>query len=460
MKTTRKAACVALGALAALVGYASEARAEYPSPGFYVGLYGGYTLKLGDWDLGKAPRTDHELQPKSAPVAGLRLGFHILPQLVVEAGGGYLPVKSTKDENNTVFKYDFDLLFHFIKSDWSPYLGLGGGAYAVTDSGDLGGDNDIQAHAALGVRGLVHKNLALRIEARDHLVDAYKKFEGNNLELSLGLDIFPFAKEEEPPPPPPDRDGDGVLDTDDQCPDNPGPVALKGCPDRDKDGIIDMRDKCPDEPGEAAYDGCPPPPPDRDGDGVLDADDLCPDTPGKVEFKGCLDSDGDTVYDHEDRCPEQAGPVELKGCPDRDGDSVPDIDDKCPDTPGLPDHQGCVPEAVAKFTGTIKGINFATGSDRILPNSYPVLNDAVKVMQEYPSLRIQIDGHTDDRGNDEKNQKLSEARAASVKAYLVSKGIEESRLSTAGYGESKPIEDNKTAKGRAANRRIEFSILK
>lgn len=459
MKTVNRLACVALGALAALVGMTSEARAEYPKPGLYIGVFGGYTLKLGDWDLGEAPRKDKSFQPKSAPIVGLRLGYHIIPQLIAEIGGGYLPIKSTKGGNNTGFKYDFDLYFHFLKSDWSPFLGLGGGAYLTTKGGDLGGDNDIQGHASLGLRGLVHPNLAIRLEVRDYLVDAYGDWKGNNLEFTGGLDIYPFGKKKEAAPPS-DRDGDGVPDVDDACPDNPGPAELKGCPDRDKDGVADHLDKCPDEPGDPAHQGCPPPPPDKDGDGVPDADDLCPDTPGKPEFQGCLDTDGDGVYDHEDRCPEEAGLKELKGCPDRDGDGVADIDDKCPDKPGLPDHDGCVPEAVAKFTGTIKGINFATGSDRILPNSYAVLNDAVKVLQDYPTLRLQIDGHTDDRGNDDMNQKLSEARAASVKAYLVSKGVDESRLATTGYGESKPIEDNKTAFGRAANRRIEFSIMK
>ena len=72
--------------------------------------------------------------------------------------------------------------------------------------------------------------------------------------------------------------------------------------------------------------------------------------------------------------------------------------------------------------------------------------------------KVQIDGHTDDQGNDEYNKNLSDERAASVKAYLVSKGIGEARLSSAGYGETKPVADNNTAAGRAKNRRVEMTL--
>ncbi len=456
MKLSHRLVGVALAAAAGVIGMPSEARAEYPDPGLYVGVFGGYTLKLNDWDLGEAPRADRDVQPKSAPIVGLRLGYHILPQLVGELGGGYLPLKSTDDESNTAFKYDLDLYYHLLSGDISPFVGAGTGAYLTTDSGDLGGDNDIQIHASLGARGLITDNIALRGELRDYWVDSYTTFGGNNLEISIGLDIYPFVKEKAPPPPP-DRDGDGILDAEDACPDSPGPATLQGCPDRDSDGVADNKDQCPDEPGDPALGGCPPA--DKDADGVLDADDLCPDDRGEVVFKGCLDSDRDGIYDHEDRCPQVAGPKELKGCPDKDGDTVPDIDDKCPDKAGLPEHEGCIPDAVAAFTGAIKGINFETGSARILPNSFAVLDEAVKVLTEYKSLRLQIDGHTDNQGKADMNQKLSEDRAASVKTYLVSKGVDEGRLVTAGYGDTKPVEDNKAPKGRAANRRIEFSVL-
>jgi outer membrane protein OmpA-like peptidoglycan-associated protein len=117
------------------------------------------------------------------------------------------------------------------------------------------------------------------------------------------------------------------------------------------------------------------------------------------------------------------------------------------------------PSVIAQFTGAIKGINFDLGKATILPVSYPILNQAVSTLTMYKSLRIRIDGHTDSVGTHELNQKLSEDRAESVKAYLVSKGIDGSRIETAGFGDTRPVESNQTEEGRAANRRIEFSIL-
>ena len=136
-----------------------------------------------------------------------------------------------------------------------------------------------------------------------------------------------------------------------------------------------------------------------------------------------------------------------------------DVDDKCPDKAGLPDHQGCVPDAVAAFTGAIRGINFATGSAKILPTSYTVLDQAVAVLKQFPQLRLRIEGHTDNVGKPEDNKKLSQARADAVRAYLVSKGVANDRFEAAGFGDTRPVQDNKTPEGRAANRRIEFAVL-
>ena len=363
---------------------------------------------------------------------------------------------STDGESNNIFKYDFDLYYHLLPGDISPFVGLGTGAYQTTRGGDLKRDNDIQLHGSLGVRGLVTDHIAARVEVRDYLVDSYSTFGGNNLELTAGIDIYPFVGEKEPPPPA-DQDGDGIVDTEDACPTQPGPEALKGCPDRDGDGVIDREDGCPDEPGDPALGGYPEK--DQDGDGVVDAEDKCPTVPGLAALQGCPDTDSDGLADAEDRCPNDAGPAELKGCPDRDGDKVVDIDDKCPDKTGLPEHEGCLPDAVAAFTGSIKGINFQTGSSTILPNSFPALDEAVKVLKEYESLKLRIDGHTDNKGDAAMNLQLSRARAASVKTYLVSKGIAADRLQTDGHGDTKPVEDNASAKGRAANRRIEFTVL-
>jgi outer membrane protein OmpA-like peptidoglycan-associated protein len=451
---------VLLCTVAGIIVLPMTAQADYPNHGVYIGVYGGYMLKYGTWNFGseaEAARPRGILQPKSPPLVGLRLGFHFLPQLIGEVGGAFLPLTSTEGGKNTGLKADFDLYYHLLSGDNSPFVGLGAGAFALMKGGDLGGDADMQAHVSLGVRGLLTRSLALRAEVRDYTVRDYSKIGWcQNIELTAGLDFYLSGAEKKILSlPPSDRDNDGIPDSIDQCPDQAGPKALNGCPDRDGDGIADKDDQCPDQAGPLALHGCP----DRDGDGVADKDDQCPDQAGLIAIHGCPDRDGDGIADKDDRCPDQAGPIALHGCPDRDGDGVPDIDDSCPDQRGLPEYHGCLPEAVKKFTGAIKGINFKTGSATILPNSFMILDQAVMVLQQYKSLRIRVEGHTDNVGDAEVNQKLSESRAESVKTYFMSKGIDFSRIETAGYGDSRSVESNKTGSGRAANRRIEFTVL-
>ena len=240
-----------------------------------------------------------------------------------------------------------------------------------------------------------------------------------------------------PPPPveePKDIDKDGVLDENDKCPDVPGLASLQGCPDRDGDGITDLEDKCPDVPGLARYQGCPIP--DRDKDGINDEIDKCPDVPGVARYQGCPipDTDGDGVNDEEDKCINEKGPASNFGCP------IIGVD------------------IIKRVNLAAKNVFFATASDKLLAQSNKRLNDVVAILNENPSFKIQIDGHTDSQGNDAYNQDLSDRRAASVKAYLVGKGISESRLNSKGYGETTPVADNNTAKGRAENRRVEMTL--
>ncbi len=242
-----------------------------------------------------------------------------------------------------------------------------------------------------------------------------------------------------PPPPPPmpvilDRDGDGVLDTFDRCPDTPGLASLQGCPDRDGDGIADIDDKCPDVAGVARFQGCPIP--DTDGDGINDEVDKCPTVPGLARYQGCPipDTDGDGVNDEDDKCINDKGPASNFGCP------------------------VISEEIIKRIKIAAQNIFFETAKSTLLARSFPKLNDVVSILKDNPSFKVQIDGHTDSQGSDEYNHTLSHDRAASVKAYLVSKGIDESRLSSTGYGETKPVEDNKTAVGRAQNRRVEMTL--
>lgn len=239
-----------------------------------------------------------------------------------------------------------------------------------------------------------------------------------------------------PPPPPADTDGDGIPDPSDKCPTVKGLAKYEGCPipDTDKDGINDEEDKCPNEPGFAKYQGCPIP--DTDKDGINDEEDKCPTVSGVARYQGCPipDTDNDGVNDEEDKCPNLAGPRENQGCP-------------------------VINEEVRKRVDyAANNILFVTGSAKLQSKSFKGLNEVVKILQDNPDMKLAIDGHTDNVGNDAYNQKLSDDRAASVKAYFVSKGIDESRITSAGHGETQPIADNKTAAGKQKNRRVEMKL--
>ena len=233
--------------------------------------------------------------------------------------------------------------------------------------------------------------------------------------------------------------------------------------DTDKDGIIDSLDKCPTVPGLAKYDGCPVP--DTDKDGINDDEDKCPEVAGLARYQGCPvpDTDKDGINDEEDKCPTEAGTAINQGCPfvDTDGDGVPDPDDKCPDVAGPKENQGCPEikeEVVKKINYAAQNIYFATGKATLLSRSFKGLDEVVRIMKDDAELKLTIDGHTDNTGADALNQRLSENRAAAVKAYLVKKGIDGSRLVSAGYGEAQPVADNKTAAGRQKNRRVELKL--
>ncbi len=288
------------------------------------------------------------------------------------------------------------------------------------------------------------------------------------------------------PPPPPDTDKDGIPDPQDACPTTPGVAspdpAKNGCPpppppppDTDGDGIIDSLDACPTVPGVASSDpsknGCPP---DTDGDGIVDPQDACPTVPGvksdDPKKNGCPpDKDGDGIPDAQDACPDVPGVKsdnpKFNGCPaDMDNDGVPNEQDACPTVPGLkdpnPKKNGCPLARIEN--GQVKiseQIHFKTGSSQILKDSDPILEAVAKILIEHPEITmVKIEGHTDNKGKPKANLALSKSRAKAVLQSLVKLKVDKKRLSSEGFGDTKPIETNDTEEGRAANRRVEFHI--
>jgi outer membrane protein OmpA-like peptidoglycan-associated protein len=260
----------------------------------------------------------------------------------------------------------------------------------------------------------------------------------------------------------PDTDGDGIMDKLDDCPEVPGVKEFNGCPDRDEDGIQDSEDDCPDTPGLAEFAGCP----DTDGDGLRDPDDNCPEQAGPKENSGCPwgDIDGDTVLDKDDGCPEIAGPAENKGCPwpDTDGDTVFDKDDACPLTPGPVENDGCPIIEVEEqeiLNTAFENLEFVSGKAIIKEESKSSLIELAELLVKKDTWKLQIAGHTDDVGAENTNLELSRQRSQAVADFIESRGVNDARLIVQWFGESQPIGDNKTPEGRQKNRRVEMTVV-
>jgi outer membrane protein OmpA-like peptidoglycan-associated protein len=289
-----------------------------------------------------------------------------------------------------------------------------------------------------------------------------------------------------------DRDGDGIKDDVDKCPDDPEDFDdfedEDGCPDpdNDRDGIPDREDKCPNEPetknGFEDEDGCPDSLDlDRDGDGIPDRIDKCPDDPedkdGFEDEDGCPDPDNDKdgILDVDDLCPndpeDKDGFEDQDGCPDPDNDKdrILDKDDKCPNEPetynGFEDEDGCPDKGrVILRKGKLEildKIYFETAKAIIKPISFPILDAVAATLKGNPQiLLIEVQGHADERGADDYNMRLTEDRAAAVKTYLGEHGVEADRLQSHGYGETKPVCPQHNENCWSKNRRVEFVILR
>jgi OOP family OmpA-OmpF porin len=377
---------------------------------------------------------------------------------LVDLGGGFSYNFSIQD---ALFPYVFIGASHlwFNPRDNNdnalPYLGKN---FGVTE---------VNYHGELGVRFLLSKSINLNINAglqfspNDNL-DGLSPSGSNDymLHSRIGIAYSLFAET--------DSDGDGVIDSEDQCPGTPQGVKVDnfGCPlDTDNDGVPDYKDKCPNTKSglEVDENGCAI---DTDSDGVPDKIDKCPNTPigEKVNELGCPDSDGDGVYDNNDKCPEtlKGAPVDADGCPkDSDKDGVPDYKDQCPNTPSNTqvDEVGCAKADTVAVV--LQGdTNFEFDKATLLSTAYPVLNELAETIKKFPARRWKIEGHTDAIGSDSYNMDLSRRRAQAVADYLISQGVKSSQLEVVPMGESSPVATNNTQEGRAMNRRVEIQIIK
>ena len=352
----------------------------------------------------------------------------------------------------------------------------------------LGGEHYLPLEALAGIKVYLARNSFLMIGGGVGLVPS----QGGNPDARafLGIVFEPNIG---------DRDGDGLKDDVDRCPNDPEDFDdfedEDGCPelDNDQDRILDVDDRCPNEPedrdGVEDEDGCPDDDRfDRDGDGILDEDDECPDDPeDRDQFEdedGCpdFDNDQDRILDVDDLCENDAEDYDnfddVDGCPepDNDQDRILDVDDDCPRVDGetaaataevwntVDDDDGCPDRGPVDFDDgrlvVLDKIYFEYNSAVIKERSFDILNVIAETINLNPDIElIEVQGHTDERGSDEYNLALSQARSESVVTYLTGHDVAAKRLKAQGYGEREPKDRRSNQEAWAANRRVEFLIV-
>ncbi len=345
-------------------------------------------------------------------------------------------------------KYGLDALVAKIFGNstryFSPFVYLGGGYTA------LDGEGEGLLNAGFGFNVMLSETVGLVYQTGTK--QEFKGIVPSHYQHSLGI-VMKFGGK--------DSDGDGIYDKYDSCPGVAGLKEFNGCPDSDGDGVIDGEDACPSVAGLATLNGCP----DADADGIADKDDMCPNAKGTKANNGCPDTDGDGIVDKDDKCASTAGPRANGGCPwpDTDGDGVLDKDDNCKSEVGPASNGGCPEPVITKVAEKkigefAKTILFNSGRASFKSGISDKLDGIVTIMIEFSKATFVIEGHTDSTGSETLNEKLSAKRAAAVKDYLVQNGIDASRLDSNGFGESNPIDSNKTRAGRANNRRVEIKV--
>ena len=456
----------------------------------------------GDWEMG--PYVGYGFldkygseNPKNNLLYGARIGYFITEQASFESSYQILFTDTDRasalNSDVQIRSLRFNLLYNFLPDQRvRPLLTLGlGWEHAKIDN--TLNSQDLGVNAGAGLRWFITDYLAARLDGRyiytevgEAIDDREHSFEGN-----VGVS-FLFGGT-----PAIDSDSDGVKDKKDKCPNTPSGALVdpQGCPkDTDEDGVFDGVDQCPGTLKGWKVDakGCPA---DSDGDTVPDSVDQCADTPKgmAVDSKGCsLDADGDGVGDNVDKCPgtPTGVGVDPTGCAiDDDGDSISNTEDKCPntvrgvtvdasgcpvdsDTDGVTDDQDLCPNTapqaqvdpkgcplVSKARGVLKGVTFKFGSAELTKESLKILDEVAMALSEFPKVRVEVQGHTDNVGPAKTNLKISGDRAKAVVAYLVSKGVDRDRLEAKGYGGTKPIAKNNTKANRRKNRRVELVWL-
>jgi outer membrane protein OmpA-like peptidoglycan-associated protein len=381
-----------------------------------LGVYGGLFIRAGNHGLFDQGIDSQPFVNQTNADIGGRATYFPIRFVGIGIEGGGMPTRAPQRDVNATFWTFRGHVVGQLPFRVTPTLVVGGGILGIRSSDPLLQAGEGVFHWGPGVKAHINKWIALRLDGR-HIVEGggSNGERAHHGEVLLGLDVtlrFRRLLKGKGGKRRSDTDGDGITDFYDVCPDEPGD-GDDGCPtkekDRDGDGIPDSRDRCPsewsDNPG-----GCPIP--DDDGDGILNSDDACPD-----------EAENYNKFKDKDGCPDER------------------------------------PAEIEEFNGVIKGINFASGKATIRRDSYKVLKKAIRVLNKYPELRIEVSGHTDTVGSHDSNVDLSKRRAEAVKQYLVDSGIDSARIETQGFGPDKPIADNETKAGRAENRRIEFKLL-